>query len=148
MAADNRTTDPNGLCSSNLVTMAQRNLCTVFINTLIWDAVTLSFFFKSCNSLSTANPIFIFSAHKRIYLSYRSNFIIFFPVLFFSRIAGLTNNSSNLETKSFRSSYMKGVIGLSDWYFFKKGSTIWDTKLKSLSFAKVKGSLMASWTFL
>ena len=73
----------------------------------------------------------------------------FFPVLFFSRISGLTNNSSNLETKSFRSSYMKGIIGLSDWYFSKKGSTISDTKLKNLSFTtKVKGSLMASWTFL
>ena len=35
MAADNRTNDPNGLRSNNLVTMEQRNLCTPFMNTLI-----------------------------------------------------------------------------------------------------------------
>ena len=34
MAADNRTTDPSGLCSNNLVTMAKRNLCTSFMNAL------------------------------------------------------------------------------------------------------------------
>ena len=61
----------------------------------------------------------------------KSNCLIWIPVLHWLRTSYLTNNSSKLWINDSKSVYIKGIIGLSHWYFLQNGSTKLAAKLKN-----------------
>ena len=150
MVAESTITDASRFLSKSLFTMVQNKSLHTFYKHLDLIDSYKAFLLQIINFIFNCKPYTYFFQHSIDFPCYINLFFFAFHFCqsVFSRTAGLINSSINLDTNSFRSLYIKESMGLLEWYFFKKGSTMSATKLKNLSLAKIKGSFNASWTVL
>ena len=127
--------EPNVLFSNNFASIEIMNRCATSLKALVSVIVTKSFCFSLLTMSLAEKPIFILLTLKRFSSLARSISFNCYPFSHFLMILCSTIMSNNLITKSFRSQYRNEIIGWSVWYFFRNGSTMFDTKLKNWSLA-------------